>query len=548
MPISTTPTASEINVELGRAATDPFSIDGAEERGLAQVPSGPISFNDFIGKSAYAPNFVSNLGNARLNVPVSVSRNVSKWLYSCYFEAANFNSGAPFFMQRVGSVIYCLQLFTTSAPFQGFTSFNGGLTVGVDRSNSPNNQWSTGFFYHLLASFDSTRPDAEKIQVYLNDQPITMGSLSVVPTTYAEPVYFFFDPTGTAPINLTRVSEVFLNYGETLDLSVEANRRLFYNPLGDFVDLGANGQNPLGFSPDFYFGRDMTAEDWNNGVNLGTDTNGLTVTNTFVDYVPPEYIVDTEFTAGSTTGFVGYSRASGRNFGTIVDDTYRTADVISQIATNTGSGNRMELGLFQAPIPRFDFFEVVLEGVTDPNWNNGVAVLRVDLAEYDPDFSSTTYWWWVSGAPPLISGHTYRLRITGKADPDVYVGVMTAGFYSPAPTRGYIRDVLTGSRAPDVATDPGGLVIADIRYDLQGAYLNHLGLSFIGQFIPQSDLVEFSIEGITDPSWNGGKTTLLGADADIYLPQYGTTRTIWYYAGQSDFVTNHKYLITVKTV
>ncbi len=52
MPISATPTASEINVELGRASTAAFSMDGVDERGLAGVPSGPITFNDFIGKSA----------------------------------------------------------------------------------------------------------------------------------------------------------------------------------------------------------------------------------------------------------------------------------------------------------------------------------------------------------------------------------------------------------------------------------------------------------------------------------------------------------------
>jgi len=54
-PISSQPSASEINVELGRAANAPFSINGAAERALAQVPSGQISFSDFIGKSALTP-------------------------------------------------------------------------------------------------------------------------------------------------------------------------------------------------------------------------------------------------------------------------------------------------------------------------------------------------------------------------------------------------------------------------------------------------------------------------------------------------------------
>ncbi|SFU21020.1 hypothetical protein [Mesorhizobium sp. YR577] len=40
--------ASQINVELGRAPDAPFSITGAEERALAGKPTGPISFSDFL--------------------------------------------------------------------------------------------------------------------------------------------------------------------------------------------------------------------------------------------------------------------------------------------------------------------------------------------------------------------------------------------------------------------------------------------------------------------------------------------------------------------
>ena len=44
--------ASEINTELGRSATAQFNLGGSEERALAQVPTGSISFNHFYGKSA----------------------------------------------------------------------------------------------------------------------------------------------------------------------------------------------------------------------------------------------------------------------------------------------------------------------------------------------------------------------------------------------------------------------------------------------------------------------------------------------------------------
>ncbi|RJG46639.1 hypothetical protein [Mesorhizobium sp. DCY119] len=48
LPSSPPISASQINVELGRAPDAPFSITGAEERALAGVPSGPISFSDFL--------------------------------------------------------------------------------------------------------------------------------------------------------------------------------------------------------------------------------------------------------------------------------------------------------------------------------------------------------------------------------------------------------------------------------------------------------------------------------------------------------------------
>ena len=45
--------ASMINLELGKASNAQFNIAGSDERGLADKPSGTISFADFRGKSAW---------------------------------------------------------------------------------------------------------------------------------------------------------------------------------------------------------------------------------------------------------------------------------------------------------------------------------------------------------------------------------------------------------------------------------------------------------------------------------------------------------------
>lgn len=53
LPCSFPISASQINVELGRAANAAFDMQGASERALAGVPSGAISMSDFLCKSVF---------------------------------------------------------------------------------------------------------------------------------------------------------------------------------------------------------------------------------------------------------------------------------------------------------------------------------------------------------------------------------------------------------------------------------------------------------------------------------------------------------------
>lgn len=82
MTLPATPpiTAQDINVELGRAASAPFSINGAEERALAGIPAGAIAFTDFLGKSAaMSVTFVdtasgnNNIGSFSINIDIGPS-------------------------------------------------------------------------------------------------------------------------------------------------------------------------------------------------------------------------------------------------------------------------------------------------------------------------------------------------------------------------------------------------------------------------------------------------------------------------------------------
>ena len=52
-----------INIELGRAANAPISLNETAVRQLAGIPSGPISFNDLRGKSALGVTASNVTGN-----------------------------------------------------------------------------------------------------------------------------------------------------------------------------------------------------------------------------------------------------------------------------------------------------------------------------------------------------------------------------------------------------------------------------------------------------------------------------------------------------
>lgn len=76
------------------------------------------------------------------------------------------------------------------------------------------------------------------------------------------------------------IGDFYLNISETLDLSVEANRRKFIDASGNPVDLGTNATSPTGNQPEVCFSGD--AAHWNAGDGKGSVT-GWTVTGTFVD-------------------------------------------------------------------------------------------------------------------------------------------------------------------------------------------------------------------------------------------------------------------------
>lgn len=107
LPVSpNTITAADINVELGRSSTDPFDINGVDERALAGVASGPISFSDFHGKSA-SP--VCTYGDLDLSIVDVLSDS-----FHGYIEAGfsyDFSDNNRYFGTGTNTVIHGVGLF-----------------------------------------------------------------------------------------------------------------------------------------------------------------------------------------------------------------------------------------------------------------------------------------------------------------------------------------------------------------------------------------------------------------------------------------------------
>jgi hypothetical protein len=64
LPSSFPISKSQINLELGRPADAAFDIQGTTERNLARVPSGAISFSDFLGKTRTSVQYLGSTSSA----------------------------------------------------------------------------------------------------------------------------------------------------------------------------------------------------------------------------------------------------------------------------------------------------------------------------------------------------------------------------------------------------------------------------------------------------------------------------------------------------
>lgn len=133
-------------------------------------------------------------------------------------------------------------------------------------------------WHHFLAAMNA---GTGVRHIYVDDilEPLETDELSnkTVDYTSADKIRF-----GSAAIPdgvekfIGDIAQFYLNTDEFLDMTVEANRRKFIDASGCSVSLGADGSDPTGSAPTFFF--DNPVNSWHENLGSGDDFSVLSGT------------------------------------------------------------------------------------------------------------------------------------------------------------------------------------------------------------------------------------------------------------------------------
>lgn len=174
---------------------------------------------------------------------------------ACLFQANGIDSGAI-----AGSTVY----YDSGAP-----SYNLFLYARQDDENGtlwykPNFLMPPGQWHHWLVNVDTTQYPMVK-QFYLNDVPVIFATsfqdgASWLPSMdLFENIFYMPDwmVSGRTNPPIQDMADVWLGAGQSLDLSIVANRRKFITFDKKPVELGRQGKTPTGIRPTIFFSGDV---------------------------------------------------------------------------------------------------------------------------------------------------------------------------------------------------------------------------------------------------------------------------------------------------
>lgn len=182
---------------------------------------------------------------------------------ACLFQANGIDSGAI-----AGSTVY----YDSGAP-----NYNLFLYARQDDENGtlwykPNFLMPSGQWHHWLVNVDATQQPMVK-QFYLNDVPVSFnvsfqdGAASLATLDLFRNTFYMPDwkVAGRTMPPKQDMAEVWIGSGQSLDLSIVANRRRFITFDKRPVHLGNQGRGPTRRRPTIYFSGDAQAFPINRG-------------------------------------------------------------------------------------------------------------------------------------------------------------------------------------------------------------------------------------------------------------------------------------------
>ncbi len=172
-----------------------------------------------------------------------------------------------------------------------FRAFNPAVSKVLEISTSGSySSLNCSGWCHVLASWNLT---SNSTHIYINDTRDISPSVIIVDDVidYTQSNFVVGGQTGESFVWDGCMSEVYFNHNQSLNFSIEANRRLFISANKEAVDLGSDGSTPTGSSPWLYLNGNATNLN-NFTINDGFGDN-FTETGTHADCTnePPQSLV-----------------------------------------------------------------------------------------------------------------------------------------------------------------------------------------------------------------------------------------------------------------
>lgn len=185
-----------------------------------------------------------------------------------------------------------------------------------------------GNWHHVLFSIDSTNRSLD--QIYIDDVG-GVTSLSTTYTAFGGGVILSIGSFNTGSEKLYGdLADLWVDFDNYIDWSVESSRRAFIDARGLPVDLGADGSNATGTSPDIFLSGDTANWHVNKGTSPGFTESGALTQSSFAKTSETIHLYDQYYAFVSDTLPNGdlLSEAQGRGY--VGDDGVLAGDYICQ--------------------------------------------------------------------------------------------------------------------------------------------------------------------------------------------------------------------------